>query len=319
MNFGKIIEVVDSRLGDIAKTRHAPEYIKFLINEGQKVLASNTSFYKKTMTFLSVSGEQEYSLKGPLSVLAAPTLVVGGVGGDLDQTAVYQYKILAYSSILGIKSVISSATSEESGGGPHYMNVTVVWPSDGAVDKIHIYRTEGGESTFKYLTEMSRGTTSYTDGTADGSLGAEYSLAGLTQEGDFLGEIALWWDDDTEIKNKDSYPTPYRSDQSTGIPTHYYIFEDKLNLISIPSVNGTNIMLYYVAEPAVLSAVTDIPNLAPAVRMVLVYYTLWQIMEEEGQKDRVAFHMAKYEQMRYEVLAHEQRMERPMQVKDCIF
>lgn len=84
-------------------------------------------------------------------------------------------------------------------------------------------------------------------------------------------------------------------------------------------MNGTNIMLYYVAEPAVLSAVTDIPNLAPAVRMVLVYYTLWQIMEEEGQKDRVAFHMAKYEQMRYEVLAHEQRMERPMQVKDCIF
>lgn len=97
-----------------------------------------------------------------------PTVAVGAAGvlsGD------YLYK---YAYVNSSNSHISNGSSSSATVSPSSQKVdlsNIGTSSDPQVDKIYIYRTTAGGSTFLFVAEINNGTTAYTDNTADADLG----------------------------------------------------------------------------------------------------------------------------------------------------
>jgi len=117
------------------------------------------------MSSVTLSG---FAVSKPSS---APTATAGVASGDLDQTANYGYKV-TYVTAFGETDASAAATVTTTTTGS--VNLTAIPVStNGNVSSRKIYRTIGGGAAYLLLATLSDNvTTTYTDTTADASLGA---------------------------------------------------------------------------------------------------------------------------------------------------
>ena len=106
---------------------------------------------------------------------AAPTGITaadGGASGNLDDGGAYLWKFSFYSTSLDLESELSAALSLTLTAGQTKAAITfpagVTGQIDTVWDKVKVYRTVGGGTEYFYHSQQ---TASFTDNTADGSLG----------------------------------------------------------------------------------------------------------------------------------------------------
>lgn len=148
------------------KTGMASGFKPYFVPLGNAVL-----IFDKTENYIyDGTNITELGRDAPTGITAAD----GGGAGLLDDGAVYAYKFAFYATGLGIESTLSAAVTVDLTAGQTKVAVTlpvgVTSLLDSVWDKIRVYRTVGGGSS--YLLHSSNQTASFTDNTADASLGA---------------------------------------------------------------------------------------------------------------------------------------------------
>lgn len=124
---------------------------------------------------------------GPDAALAeAPTSTlagVGAVGGALDSSATYQYRVVFVDNA-GTESLPASTTLNlNTAAGENQINLSnIPQPIGTGYNQVRLYRTDGAGSTFKLLTTLGTGTLTFNDTIADGALGATLNTDSLTGE-----------------------------------------------------------------------------------------------------------------------------------------
>jgi len=104
----------------------------------------------------------------------AVTVALAGAGaGNLDTSVVYTWKVTYVNANGETEAGTVSANISPTGGDGQVALTAIPVSSHTTVTSRKIYRTEGGDSTYKLLTTLTDNTTTtYTDNIADGSLGA---------------------------------------------------------------------------------------------------------------------------------------------------
>ena len=87
-------------------------------------------------------------------------------------TGTYLYKYTYVNSVSGHESTASAASASKTVANKTINLSGLTASADPQVDKINIYRTTNGGAFYFYLTQISNGTTTYADSTADTSLGS---------------------------------------------------------------------------------------------------------------------------------------------------
>lgn len=132
------------------------------------------SSYLYQITF-DITADQTYSLRlyyesNPPILLDRPTALTATAGsaGNVNGTVIYRVTAVG---VDGTESELGPATTATASN--EQMNLASIYTGGVSVVSRKIYRTVASGSTFKLLTTISdNSTTTYTDNTADGSLGA---------------------------------------------------------------------------------------------------------------------------------------------------
>lgn len=292
MNFVQILDVVRMKLGDPAKLRHQIEYLKFLVNQGQREICAETGIYKSSYTDKSVAGQKEYALRY-LAPPATSPMLVAIAAGNLDINSSYYYKFTFYSSQLQTEStavqsvqLLTTVVNRQA----YLANANVPKSNDSRVDKVRVYRTEGNGSVFRYLTEFANPTVvDFYDYAADTTLGSAYESVSSKMNRMVNEVISVWWDTLTtnlyQIRNRVPYPQPSNSND-TGDPVRFYVYGDVIGFDPTPEASNVQFKIYFYGEPPKLIDDGDEPILPEAYKILLVYYALWHLLEEEGKTDQ---------------------------------
>ena len=82
---------------------------------------------------------------------------------------------------------------------------------------------------------------------------------------------------------------------SSGIPTHYAITNDEINLWPTPDTVYTLRLRYYV-KPATLANAGDTPQIPGTYHHLLVSYALWHCYERENDYNSAMYHKGRFDE-----------------------
>jgi hypothetical protein len=95
----------------------------------------------------------------------------------------------------------------------------------------------------------------------------------------------------TEVSQGDLDALPV----SSGVPTHYAITNDEINLWPTPD-SAYTLRLRYYAKPATLVNAGDTPQIPGTYHHLLVSYTLWHCYERENDYNSAVYHKGRFDE-----------------------